>query len=356
MNITIGANIKRLRMAKNLTQEQLAEAMHITCAAVSKWERGDTFPDITMLQPLAYYFDVTLDELMGYNREKIQKSIDDIIELYKKYKNSDNTKAYEIISKAYHDYPNNYLIMHYYMWHLAGDMADNDPQMILTHKDELLAICDKILDGCKEGVLCLNAWNMRAKIFHAEGKTEEALEIYKTKFVDWYNTSEHKTEQLFSKESNEYYYFVQKNMYELFDLAADKLGRTVFFDEYLSIKEKVDKTIKYGELLMSAFIESKDPFFLVIAKSFLGRIENDLVYRGGSEADVITVMTKNLQATKMLAECMEENKALFDSRRHSDTGEDILKLNINHRLNAEGGKRAELLKNDKYITVLNSYK
>ena len=71
MKMTIGANIKRLRIAKNITQEQLSQAMNVTCAAVSKWERSETFPDITMLQPLAYYFDVTLDELMGYNKEKI---------------------------------------------------------------------------------------------------------------------------------------------------------------------------------------------------------------------------------------------------------------------------------------------
>ena len=40
MEMTIGANIKRLRTAKNITQEQLAEAMGVSVAAVSKWELG----------------------------------------------------------------------------------------------------------------------------------------------------------------------------------------------------------------------------------------------------------------------------------------------------------------------------
>lgn len=39
MEMTIGANIKRLRTAKGITQEQLSLAMNVTCAAVSKWER-----------------------------------------------------------------------------------------------------------------------------------------------------------------------------------------------------------------------------------------------------------------------------------------------------------------------------
>lgn len=40
MEMTIGSNIKRLRTANNITQEQLAEVVNVTCAAVSKWERG----------------------------------------------------------------------------------------------------------------------------------------------------------------------------------------------------------------------------------------------------------------------------------------------------------------------------
>lgn len=46
--------------------------MNVTCAAVSKWERGETYPDITLLQPLSYFFEVTLDELMGYDQKKFR--------------------------------------------------------------------------------------------------------------------------------------------------------------------------------------------------------------------------------------------------------------------------------------------
>ncbi|MBR6917978.1 MAG: helix-turn-helix transcriptional regulator, partial [Clostridia bacterium] len=79
MEITIGANIKRLRVTKSVTQEQLAEAMNVTPAGVSKWERGETYPDITLLQPLAYYFGVTLDDLMGYDEKKVDQTIEELI-------------------------------------------------------------------------------------------------------------------------------------------------------------------------------------------------------------------------------------------------------------------------------------
>ena len=236
MKMTIGANIKRLRAAKEITQEQLSVAMNVTCAAVSKWERGETYPDITLLQPLAYYFGVTLDELMGYDQEKIAADIDEVLAAYTAHIHDEEGRA--IITKAYRDYPNDYRIMYRYMWNLAGDLADNDPAVLIARKEELLSICDKLLEGCNDDSLRLGAWNMRAKILHAEGKTDEALEIYRVKFTNWYGTSGQKTEQLFAKDTEEYYYHVQKNMYELADFAADKLGRTVFFDPSLPWRKR----------------------------------------------------------------------------------------------------------------------
>lgn len=62
----IGKNIKRLRITTGMTQEQLAERLHISGQAVSKWENETTLPDITQLPNLADCFGVTIDELMDY--------------------------------------------------------------------------------------------------------------------------------------------------------------------------------------------------------------------------------------------------------------------------------------------------
>lgn len=356
MEMTIGKNIKRLRTAKNITQEQLSVSMNVTCAAVSKWERGETYPDITLLQPLAYYFGVSLDELMGYDQEKIQADIDEVIALYKKHWK--DKRGREIIVKAYRDYPNDYWIMHYYMWNVGGDAADNDPVILIAHKDEFLAICEKILEGCTEENLRLGAWNMRAKILHAEGKTEQALEIYKTKFTDWYITGGQKTEQLFAKNTSEYYFQVQKNMYELVEFAADKLGRTVFFNPVLSMEEKSERALRYGNLMLNAFEETGEGFFLMMAESFLGRMENDLTYRGGTDDQIIAVMDKNLYATKKLEELMAKNESLHHAFAHhsAEALENLLVFNLNCRVNATGGRLKELLKNPAYTAVLDKYK
>ena len=65
MEIKIGHNIKRLRIMRGMTQRQLAWHLQVSTQAVSKWERGYTYPDLTMLLPLADLFSVSIDELFG---------------------------------------------------------------------------------------------------------------------------------------------------------------------------------------------------------------------------------------------------------------------------------------------------
>ena len=66
--MNIGNQIQVLRKQKNITQEKLASEMGVSIAAVSKWENGNSMPDIVMLCALADYFQVTTDELLGRNK------------------------------------------------------------------------------------------------------------------------------------------------------------------------------------------------------------------------------------------------------------------------------------------------
>ncbi len=52
------------RKKKNLTQEKLAAQLHISSKAVSKWERGLSFPDISLLIPLSEILDISLYDLL----------------------------------------------------------------------------------------------------------------------------------------------------------------------------------------------------------------------------------------------------------------------------------------------------
>ena len=80
MKETIGDIIKRLRKERNLTQEQLAEQLNISSAAVSKWENNIGMPDISNIVPLANLFGVTTDELFGVNGIDKEAEIDDLLD------------------------------------------------------------------------------------------------------------------------------------------------------------------------------------------------------------------------------------------------------------------------------------
>ena len=60
-----GSIIKRLREKKGLTQEQLADKLFVSSKAVSKWETGHGFPDISLLEPLAASLDISVIELLS---------------------------------------------------------------------------------------------------------------------------------------------------------------------------------------------------------------------------------------------------------------------------------------------------
>ena len=63
----LGNNIKELRKQKGLRQEQLAEAMGVSTASVSKWETNQSYPELTLLADLADFFEVSIDTLIGHN-------------------------------------------------------------------------------------------------------------------------------------------------------------------------------------------------------------------------------------------------------------------------------------------------
>lgn len=83
-NITTGGFIKELRKEKDMTQKQLADLLHITDRAVSKWERGICAPDISLLEPLAEILGVSIVELIRGERaerpEEPETSAKEIIE------------------------------------------------------------------------------------------------------------------------------------------------------------------------------------------------------------------------------------------------------------------------------------
>ena len=108
MEINLKEKLRSLRQQKNITQEALANHLGITPQSVGKWERGEGYPDITLLPKIAFYFDVTVDELLCVDQVRVEEAIT-------KYKrqaaifqnNGENDNNLELWEKAYTEFPNN---------------------------------------------------------------------------------------------------------------------------------------------------------------------------------------------------------------------------------------------------------
>ena len=78
---TLGSRIAALRKERELTQKELAELLHVTDKAVSKWERGLNFPDLKTLEPLAATLGTTVIALLELEEASQQETVKTLSEI-----------------------------------------------------------------------------------------------------------------------------------------------------------------------------------------------------------------------------------------------------------------------------------
>ena len=102
----LGNNIKELRKQKGLRQEQLAEAMGVSTASVSKWETNQSYPELTLLAELADFFEVSIDTLIGHtlNADRLEALIE---QMKKAADDHEEETAAALCEKILRSYPNN---------------------------------------------------------------------------------------------------------------------------------------------------------------------------------------------------------------------------------------------------------
>ena len=70
----LAENLKKYRIKKNLTQEELADLLGLTPQSISKWERAESYPDITLLPALASIFETSIDLLIGMDTIRAEQT------------------------------------------------------------------------------------------------------------------------------------------------------------------------------------------------------------------------------------------------------------------------------------------
>lgn len=148
--LNIGKAIAEKRKEKGITQEALASYMGVSKASVSKWETDQSYPDVIFLPQLATYFNITVDELLGYSPQMTKA---DIKALYHDLAASFASKPYEdalaechaVIKKYYSCFP---LLLQMSILYMNHCMLAPTPEKLTALLEEAASLCRRIKDEC----------------------------------------------------------------------------------------------------------------------------------------------------------------------------------------------------------------
>ena len=148
MKLNIGQNLRNLRRSADMTQDELAEKLGVAFQTVSRWENGGSYPDIEMLPVIAGIFDVTVDHLLGTDREKKQKQLDEIIRRLRdaiRARPSEDDTVIEILRelrrdmRLYADCTNSiHLVWHALRWYQGSASPELLEEVRLFHQEYCL--------------------------------------------------------------------------------------------------------------------------------------------------------------------------------------------------------------------------
>lgn len=250
MEIRISENIRRFRKEKNLTQEALANILSITPQSVSKWERSEGYPDITMLPALANCLGVTVDVLLGNDRIAAEERIQNYISEYKRLTADDTSPpaAFTAAHNAYEEFSYDYRIMMLYVNALnIYHPADSEK--------EIERICQTVLQNCDDPVLCADA-----SYFLCGFRNVEDRMAFLKKYIeygqnwDWFKVYSRDSEEgkiMMQHEIFDKWWHLNAYIYTFGDLWNECPERMVSHEEKIALIRKCEK-------IFYAFLDEDD--------------------------------------------------------------------------------------------------
>lgn len=137
----LAENLKTLRKGEDLTQEEAAEMLGVSPQSVSKWERGDSLPDITLLPALANLYKVSVDTLIGMEKiNDTQTRAAIFITGHKHLRDGNIDAAIEVYKEALKTLPNDTGIMS----DLAMTLAQSSDPAKLS---QAITLCERVLSS-----------------------------------------------------------------------------------------------------------------------------------------------------------------------------------------------------------------
>lgn len=177
--INIARVIINKRREKGLTQDDLASYIGVSKASVSKWETGQSYPDITFLPQLATFFNISMDELMSYTP---QMSKADIRKLYLSLSSDFAVKPFDEVLKQCREITKKYfscfpLLLQIGLLLVNNSMESGDTDKALAVVAEAKELFIRVKMESEDAALCRLALNMEAFCALTLGNAVEVIDL-----------------------------------------------------------------------------------------------------------------------------------------------------------------------------------
>ncbi|MBE5901881.1 MAG: helix-turn-helix transcriptional regulator [Lachnospiraceae bacterium] len=197
--IKLGERMKELRLRDGRTQDALASVLGVTAQAVSRWEKGICYPDMSMIPSIANYFGISIDELFGYDNDR-EKKVDLLADqLYAMIRRNDGKdenmeECITLARKGLIEFPGNEkltLALAYALFnagyvrrgehHIVGvdgySVYDIERHRTYPEWQEAIKLYEKLLLSLSNGKLRQKAIEELSQLYKNTGEHEKALHL-----------------------------------------------------------------------------------------------------------------------------------------------------------------------------------
>lgn len=186
MKLNIGETIKKLRKEREITQEEFAEVLGVSCQSVSRWENNSCYPDIELIPVIASFFGISTDKLMGVDETKEKEAINCYLKAFQlAISKGDVYECIRISREGVKEFPNSYVLLDKLMYALfiSGDDDGNIPEWkenMEKYDAEITALGERIIKYCSDLNIRLTATARLAFNHVLHGRREIGRSIYET--------------------------------------------------------------------------------------------------------------------------------------------------------------------------------
>ena len=248
MKLKIGETIKKLRKEREITQEEFAEVLGVSCQSVSRWENGTCYPDMELIPTIAGFFAVSVDKLLGVDEEMEKKAVERYrTEFQKAISKGAVDECICVAREGVAEFPNNYVMLNLLMYALfvAGSDDANIPnwkENMEKYDGEIIALGERIMKYCPDVEIRSEA-TARLAFQHCEmGRKAIGRAIYETlPTMEWCR----ERAIWWALEEDEKIPHTRKYIRAAYDLLLDAINGLIYdpglpTEESLAVLEKVE--------------------------------------------------------------------------------------------------------------------